>query len=75
MNELFIYDLHAKLQALKKLRVQAGYTQQRIADLLGVDRSRVSIWERGKGYPEGATLILLVRIIDYMQVQLQRKAG
>jgi len=67
MTPDFIYDVGEKLLSLHTVRLKAGYTQQQVADLLGIDRSRVSMWERGKALPRGATLILLVRLIDYMQ--------
>ena len=33
---------------LRKLRIQAGLTQEQLADLLGRDRMTVSRWETGK---------------------------
>ena len=36
---------------LKRIRNTAGYTQQNLADLLGVDRSTYSYYETGKTEP------------------------
>jgi DNA-binding XRE family transcriptional regulator len=36
---------------LAAARVNAGLTQQQLADTLGVDKSTVYSWENGKGVP------------------------
>lgn len=36
---------------LKDLRLKSGYTQKKLAILMGVDRSAVSRWENGKTIP------------------------
>jgi len=44
---------------LKSLRTQNGYTQQNIADYLGVERSTYSYYETGKTQPSTAILAKL----------------
>lgn len=36
---------------LAALRVNAGYTQTKIAELLGVTQGAVARWEKGSSYP------------------------
>jgi len=36
---------------LAALRVNAGYTQTKIAELLGVTQGAVAQWEKGSSYP------------------------
>ena len=48
----------------KKLRLQNGYTQQQVADKLGVRQSNVSDWENNISRPEYENLIALARLYD-----------
>lgn len=43
----------------KARREAAGYTQQQVADALGIDQTVVSAWERGKWLPRLATVVSL----------------
>lgn len=56
-----------KLQALRKKK---GYTQEDLAELLGVSRQSVSKWESDSAFPETEKLIELSKIykcsIDYL---------
>lgn len=47
---------------LAQLRRQKNYTQEQLAELLGVTRQAVSRWESGAAYPETAKLIQLSRL-------------
>lgn len=49
---------------LKKYRNQSGYTQQQIADLLGIDRSTYSYYETGKSLPDIKNISKLLKILD-----------
>ena len=49
---------------LKRIRNTAGYTQQNIADLLGVDRSTYSYYETGKTEPNIRQLKKIARLYD-----------
>lgn len=67
----FIYDLEEKLNAMRDIRQRAGYTQQQVADLLGIDQSRIARWERGEWRQSKhmQTLIQLARMLDLLQIQ------
>lgn len=49
---------------IAKLRREAGYTQQALADLLNITDKAVSKWERGICVPDTALLPKLSRILD-----------
>ena len=55
---------------LKKSRTENGYTQEQFAELLGVSRQAVSLWESDSGYPEVEKLLEIGRILkvslDYL---------
>ena len=46
-------------EILKKLRTEAGYTQQNVADLLKIDRSAYTYYESGKTSPSADKLVIL----------------
>ena len=56
-----------KLQILRKNK---GYTQEALADKLGVSRQAVAKWESGQIYPDISNLILISEImnvsVDYL---------
>lgn len=62
--------LHEKLQYLRK---QNGYSQEQLADKLGIARQTISKWENGQAVPELNGLILLSRLygvtIDRMVIE------
>ena len=43
-------------EMLQKLRTEKGLSQQRLADLLFVDRSTVASWETGRRVPDAVTM-------------------
>ncbi|MCI5797781.1 MAG: helix-turn-helix domain-containing protein [Firmicutes bacterium] len=49
---------------LKKLRIEKGFTQQQIAELLKIDRSNYSKYERGKLEPNLEMVICLAKFYD-----------
>lgn len=50
---------------LRELRNLKGYTQQQVADLLGLkNKSTLGSWEVGKSEPDGYTLLRLCRIYE-----------
>lgn len=49
---------------LSKLRRENNYTQEQLADLLGVSRQAVSKWESNAAYPETDKLIRLSKLFD-----------
>lgn len=44
---------------LKRLRKQNGYSQEQLADKLGIARQTISKWENGQAVPELNGLMLL----------------
>ena len=48
---------------IKEMRLEAGLTQQDLADRMGVDRSTVSYWETNTSYPRGEQLPKLADIL------------
>lgn len=55
---------------LAKLRRENNYTQEQLAEILGVSRQAISKWESGAAYPETEKLIRLGRLykcsMDYL---------
>jgi len=46
-------------QKLRKARLKAGFTQEQIAETIGVSRQTISNWERGHSYPDIASVLSL----------------
>ena len=51
-------------EKLAKLRKEHNYTQEQLAELLGVSRQAISKWESDSAYPETEKLIRLARMYD-----------
>ncbi|MBP5342507.1 helix-turn-helix domain-containing protein [bacterium] len=49
---------------LQKLRKENGYSQEELADKLGISRQAVSKWERAESSPDTDNLIVLARLYD-----------
>lgn len=60
-------------QNLPTLRKRAGYTQETLAEALGVSRQAVGKWESGQGMPEAATLLTLADLLGCSLDQLMRQ--
>lgn len=58
-SEVIFMDLAERLQDLRK---KAGYSQEQLADLLGISRQAVSKWEASQGKPEIDNIIKLTEI-------------
>lgn len=54
---------------LKKLRLQKGWTQERLAEIMGVGKSTISMYENGNRTPDFETL---EEIADIFNVDLNR---
>ncbi len=59
---------------LAALRKRAGYTQETLAEALGVSRQAVGKWESGQGLPEAATLLDLADLLGCTLDQLMRQS-
>ena len=51
-------------ERLKSLRKKCGYTQVSLAEILGVSKGTVAMWETGKRTPDFKTLIRLSDLFD-----------
>ena len=58
---------------LSKLRKEHNYTQEQLADILGVSRQSISKWESDTAYPETDKLIGLGRLFDCSMDYLLRE--
>lgn len=67
-------DIAGRLQELRK---KAGYSQEQVAELLGLSRQAVSKWESGQGKPEIDNVIKLTEIYhvsaDYILLGTENK--
>lgn len=52
-------------EKLVKLRKEHGFTQEQLAEMIGVSRQAISRWEAGETVPEAA---LLIRLCDVYHV-------
>ena len=55
---------------IKKARLQKGYNQEYVAQMLGVSRQAVSKWESGKSQPDTKNLLALAQLLDASVDQL-----
>lgn len=61
------YDIKRSGNCIRQLRTQRGYTQERLAGELNIDRSLISHIEAGK---RGCSVDLLVRLSEFFGVSL-----
>ena len=59
-------------ERLKDLRDEAGISQEKLADELGVSHGIISFWETGKREPKLSNLVL---IAEYFGVSIDYLAG
>ncbi len=55
---------------LKRIREEAGLTQEELAENLNVTRQAISCWERGRTEPDIATLIVLSKALNVSTEEL-----
>ena len=55
---------------IKESRIRKKYTQQNLADLLFVDVTTVSKWERGISYPDITLVADICRVLDISEHEL-----
>lgn len=60
---------------LKLLRKQYGYTQEQIAEKLGVSRQTIAKWERGECLPDIENVIALANIYEVTVDSLVRNVA
>jgi transcriptional regulator with XRE-family HTH domain len=61
------YDLSAFGKRLREERKRKGYTQERLADALYMERKTIRNWERGHNDPD---LILLVCVCEVLDISI-----
>lgn len=54
---------------IKTARVEAGLTQEKSAEILGVSRQTVSNWENEKSYPD---IVSVIKMSDFYNVSLDK---
>lgn len=50
-------------QKIKKLRIDKGYSQERLAQLVGATHTAVSLWENGKAFPRMGMVMKLSKVL------------
>jgi DNA-binding XRE family transcriptional regulator len=60
-------DLEEKFQALREIRLAAGWTQAMVAEHVGVDRTEVGKWESNVRKPAYEKIVILTRLLDVLQ--------
>lgn len=67
-------DIADRLQDLRK---KAGYSQEQVAEMLGLSRQAVSKWESGQGKPEIDNIVKLTEIYhvsaDYLLLGTEKE--
>ena len=72
------YDIKQSGERIRRLRIQSGYTQEKLAGVLNIDRSLLSHVESGK---RGCSIDLLIQFSGFFGVSLdllvlgEEKAG
>lgn len=61
------YDIKQSGDRIRQLRIQSGYTQEKLAGVLNIDRSLLSHIEAGK---RGCSVDLLIQLSDFFDVSL-----
>ena len=51
-------------ERLQELRKKAGYSQEQVAEMLGLSRQAISKWESGQGKPEIDNVIKMTEIFS-----------
>lgn len=51
-------------ERLQELRKKAGYSQEQVAEKLGISRQAISKWESGQGKPEIDNIVRLTEIYE-----------
>lgn len=55
---------------LKTLRIEHNYTQEFVAEALGISRQAVSKWEKGSFEPSTSNLLALAKLYDISAAEL-----
>ena len=61
------YDIQQSRERIRQFRIQGGYTQEKLAGVLNIDRSLLSHIEAGK---RGCSVDLLIQLSRFFDVSL-----
>ena len=61
------YNIKQSGERIRQLRIQSGYTQEKLAGVLNIDRSLLSHIEAGK---RGCSVDLLIQLSEFFDVSL-----
>lgn len=66
-------------ERLQELRKKAGYSQEQVAEMLGLSRQAISKWESGQGKPEIDNIVKLTEIYhvsaDYILLGVEKEGS
>lgn len=66
-------------ERLQELRKKAGYSQEQVAEMLGLSRQAISKWESGQGKPEIDNIVKLTEIYhvsaDYILLGVKKEGS
>lgn len=62
-------DIERTLDEMKSLREQLNLSQDKLAEIVGVDRSYISKWENREHPPSYKHLVILWRILHGLRVE------
>lgn len=66
-------------ERLQELRKKAGYSQEQVAEMLGLSRQAISKWESGQGKPEIDNIVKLTEIYhvsaDYILLGVEKEVS
>ena len=69
-TEVMNMDISERLQELRK---KEGYSQEQVAEMLGLSRQAISKWESGQGKPEIDNIIKLTEIYHVSADYIKKK--
>jgi len=52
------------ISKIKKIRLEKGLTQQKLADVIGVKQQHIQRWESGKFKPKTDKLVLIAKALN-----------
>ncbi len=62
-------------EVIKRARIQRGVTQHALAKSLGVSRTTVSNWEKGRGMPDTACFKKMLPLLDLSNTELDARCN
>lgn len=73
-NEMNTKQSHIDFSTIcKQIRSKQGYTQQQMADILGVNARNYRRWETGEGEPNAQAAFILARLLSKAELEILKK--